>query len=39
MCRQRQTDDKWKHDLYEDDEEPQVSGIDLITRVVAATKH
>ncbi|RWR74562.1 ankyrin repeat and SAM domain-containing protein 6-like protein [Cinnamomum micranthum f. kanehirae] len=23
--RQRQTDDKWKHDLYEDDEEPQVS--------------
>ncbi|XP_058103262.1 uncharacterized protein LOC131246843 [Magnolia sinica] len=23
--RQRQNDDKWKHDLYEDDEDPQVS--------------
>ncbi|PIA25800.1 hypothetical protein AQUCO_10800047v1 [Aquilegia coerulea] len=23
--RQRQNDDKWKHDLYDDDEEPQIS--------------
>ncbi|XP_008794605.2 ankyrin repeat and SAM domain-containing protein 6 isoform X2 [Phoenix dactylifera] len=27
--RQRQTDDRWKHDLYKDDEGPQVSNLRL----------
>ncbi|KAJ6835951.1 ankyrin repeat and SAM domain-containing protein 6 [Iris pallida] len=29
LCRQRQNDDKWKHDLYEDARGPQVSKVEV----------